>query len=193
MTHPFGEKATMSIEEFQALADTRAGKWINESRFGSRWLGIVSKLHFWDNFVQEREVRELGQTEEYEDSEHLTEVDSAYDADIVSSAIKGTGLTGDGKEFGGFFLPVPKGYNVNHKLLVDIDFPVLALESSTPGHSHLYIDKELTWDQVLKVLRVLAEVGLVEEGYVAASERRGVTHLRVPWLKKSEQKNGRYV
>jgi hypothetical protein len=32
----------------------------------------------------------------------------------------------------------------------------------------------------------MGEVGLVEPGYVGASERRLATHLRMPWVKKAE-------
>ena len=172
MTQPFGEEQKKD----------NAATWLKGAWHAQRWIGMTRNLHFWDGFVKMRATKPEPQTAEevYEDSEALTGVSDPHDAEIVSSAVKKSGLS----DLGGFFQPVPTGYNVKHKLLVDIDYPVLALESSTPGHSHLYIDKELTWDQVQKVLDVLAEVGLVEEGYVAASKRRGVTHLRVPWLKK---------
>lgn len=176
MTQPFGE----GEKKFAA------GAWLKGARPAQRWIGLTRNLHLWDGFVKMRANKPEPTTAEevYEDSESLTEVSDPHDAEIVSSAIKNTGLLEGGKGLGGFFEPQPVGYNVKHKLLVDIDYPVLAIDSSTPGHSHLYIDKELTWDQVQRVLDVLAEVGLVEEGYVAASKRRGVTHLRVPWLKK---------
>lgn len=67
-----------------------------------------------------------------------------------------------------------------HKPAIDIDMPVHVIESSTPGKSHLYIDKEMSWDDYLKLLRVMVEVGLVEEGYLGASEYRGYTTLRKP-------------
>ena len=180
MTQPFGEEVTA-----KGLAETDAGKWIRGAHYGQRWLGAVRNLHFWNGFVKMREQKTaFGPAgEEYEDSEALTEVDSAYAAEIVSSAVKPTGPQG-------FFEPVPVGLAVKHKLLIDIDHPVLAIDSSTPGHSHLYIDKELSWLQVVKVLDVLAEVGIVEKGYVEASKRRGCTHLRVPWLKKKSTDTG---
>ncbi|MBM4617922.1 hypothetical protein GS540_26565 [Rhodococcus hoagii] len=183
MTQPFGE----GEKQFGAAS------WLKGAWHAQRWIGMTRNLHLWDGFVKMRANKPEPTTAEevYEDSEALTEVSDPYDAEIVSSAVKKTGLAGSGLD--GFFQPQPVGYNVKHKLLVDIDYPVVAIDSSTPGHSHLYIDKELTWDQVQKVLDVLAEVGLVEEGYVAASKRRGVTHLRVPWLKKITQPNGRYV
>lgn len=74
-----------------------------------------------------------------------------------------------------------------HKPVIDVDFPVKVLESSTPGHHHLFIDKELTWHQYLRVLDVLAEVGIVERGYVEASREREFTAVRLPWIKKVTQ------
>jgi hypothetical protein len=71
-----------------------------------------------------------------------------------------------------------------HKVALDIDFPVTAIPSSTPGHSHLYIDKELTWEQYLILIAAFVKVGPVEEGYLGASEQRGFTSLRLPWIKK---------
>lgn len=71
-----------------------------------------------------------------------------------------------------------------HVVAVDIDKPVLAVPSTTPGNYHLYIDHEMTWPQYSKLLDVMAEVGLVEPGYVAATKRRCHSDLRLPWVKK---------
>ena len=73
-----------------------------------------------------------------------------------------------------------------HKIVLDIDMPVKVLDSSTPGHHHLFIDKELSWKQYRRLLRALAAAGIVEQGYVGASEDRGFTGVRVPWKKKSD-------
>lgn len=75
-----------------------------------------------------------------------------------------------------------------HRPMLDFDFPVAAVPSSTPGHTHVYIDRALTWEQYEKVLRVLGEVGLLEEGYVRASIARRSTFLRLPWVKKGREK-----
>lgn len=72
-----------------------------------------------------------------------------------------------------------------HTVAVDIDMPCHVEPSTTPGHYHLYIDKVLDWPDYLMFLRVLALVGIVEEGYVSASERRGATMLRLPWVRKA--------
>lgn len=70
-------------------------------------------------------------------------------------------------------------------LALDIDLPAVLLPSSTPGHSHLYIDHEMTWDDYAEVLTVLGSVGILEPGYVAASLARKATLLRLPWVTKS--------
>ena len=74
-----------------------------------------------------------------------------------------------------------------HKPVLDIDLPVKVVPSTTKGHHHhLYIDKAMTWEQYLKLLDVLADVGIIEEGYAGASEQRGFTAVRLPWVKKEE-------
>lgn len=71
-----------------------------------------------------------------------------------------------------------------HKPVLDIDLPVTLIPSSTPGHFHLFIDKAMTWENYAKLMDVLAEVGILESGYVNASKDRGFTAVRVPWVKK---------
>lgn len=87
---------------------------------------------------------------------------SKADAEVVSSEIGG-----------GAHCPV-----------LDIDVPAFLIPSSTPGHSHLYVDYPMTWRQYKRLLRALARSGIVEEGYVKASIRRKHTAVRVPWRKK---------
>lgn len=71
-----------------------------------------------------------------------------------------------------------------HTVALDLDVPAVLVPSSTPGHSHLYIDAEMTWEQYQKLLTALAEAGVVEGGYVGASIARGHTSLRMPWIHK---------
>lgn len=73
-----------------------------------------------------------------------------------------------------------------HKPVLDIDLPVKVVPSTTKGHFHLYIDKEMSWKKYLKLLDVLVEVGIIEDGYAGASEQRGFTAVRLPWVKKEE-------
>lgn len=71
-----------------------------------------------------------------------------------------------------------------HRPILDIDFPVVVLPSSTEGHHHLYLDKTLTWGQYRKLLEVLSEVGIIEANYAKASIARHHTAVRLPWIKK---------
>lgn len=75
---------------------------------------------------------------------------------------------------------------VLHRPVIDIDHRVAVVESSTAGHSHLFVDLMMPWDDVVKLLDVMAEIGLVEPGYVSASKARGYTAVRLPWVSKSQ-------
>jgi len=77
-----------------------------------------------------------------------------------------------------------KGAWNSHRPLLDIDFPAALVPSTTPGHFHLYLDKELSWDKYEDLLKALGKAGILESGYVAASIARGYTSVRLPWVKK---------
>lgn len=71
-----------------------------------------------------------------------------------------------------------------HRPVLDIDFPVKVVPSSTPGHFHLYLDKEMSWEVYEELLKALGKAGILEEGYVRASIAREHTSVRLPWIKK---------
>lgn len=79
--------------------------------------------------------------------------------------------------------PQPTGW---HKPVLDIDFPAQLIPSSTEGHFHLYLDKELPWDKYQRLLTALAEAGVIEVGYANASIARGYTSVRLPWVSKDD-------
>ena len=91
-------------------------------------------------------------------------------ANIVTSAVAGD-------------RPWQKGM---HRPVLDLDMRARLTLSSTPGHHHLYIDRRMSWDDYVKLITVMAEVGLLEPGYVKASIARGYTATRVPWLTKAD-------
>jgi hypothetical protein len=99
-----------------------------------------------------------------ESYENPGEISDAENANAISSDIVG---------FPEYHLPV-----------IDIDFPVYALPSSTEGHSHLYIDVPMHETTFFKLLDALVDIGLVEEGYAEGAKRRGHSDLRRPWIKK---------
>lgn len=74
--------------------------------------------------------------------------------------------------------------NGKHAPVLDIDFRAFTIPSSTPGHNHLYLDKELTWPEYQLLLSTLKTVGIIEEGYYNMSMERGQTQVRPPWESK---------
>ena len=67
-----------------------------------------------------------------------------------------------------------------HRLILDIDHDVKVIPSSTPGHHHLYIDVDMPRPVLEHLLKALAEAGVIEEGYAAASLAQGYTTVRMP-------------
>ena len=73
-----------------------------------------------------------------------------------------------------------------HAVLLDLDVPAALVPSSTPGHSHLYVDVSVPTETYFRLLDVLAEAGVIETGYANVSKHRGGTSLRLPWIKKPD-------
>lgn len=71
-----------------------------------------------------------------------------------------------------------------HRPVLDIDFPAQLIPSTTEGHYHLLLDLPMEWPVYVKLLDVLAEVGVIEEGYALAAKRRGYSAVRLPWVPK---------
>lgn len=71
-----------------------------------------------------------------------------------------------------------------HIPVLDLDLEAKLIPSSTPGHWHLYIDKELKWDAYLKLLEALKETGIIQEGFYAGAKERGYSSVRLPHISK---------
>lgn len=102
-------------------------------------------------------------------------VETLVEANVVTSLIKGTDVPHD-------------KYSGMHNPVIDIDVPVHLVPSTTPGHGHLYFEHAMPWADLKKLLEVMVEVGLVEPGYLGASDFRGHTCVRLPGLKKGPEK-----
>lgn len=77
-----------------------------------------------------------------------------------------------------------------HRPALDIDVPCELIPSSTEGHHHLYFPTVgLSWKQYEKLLKVLGECGILEDGYVKASISRKQSFLRAPGVKKFSAKD----
>lgn len=80
-----------------------------------------------------------------------------------------------------------KGEKV-HRPVLDIDLPIWAHESTTPGHWHLIIDKEMPETAYFNLLDAMYEAGILEKGFVDAAKSRGASWIRVPWVNKKKEK-----
>jgi hypothetical protein len=129
-------------------------------------------------------VHPVGKIVEIEDGEaYSNEVESRGTTDlmddgaeVVTSTIVETHPVDPFDLFGS---PEPR-----HTIMLDLDVPATLIPSTTPGHSHLYIDVPLEWSKYKILLDALAEAGVIELGYASASKARGFSSLRLPWVKK---------
>lgn len=71
-----------------------------------------------------------------------------------------------------------------HYPLFDIDFPISVMKSSTEGHYHLVLHRRVSWDRYRQLMYLMAEMGLLETGYVMMAEERGQAFLRLPGVSK---------
>lgn len=111
-----------------------------------------------------------------------TDFTDTYDTErTVSADIEDANLITSMVDRGGLFAGLIEQM---HRPVLDIDLPVKVLPSSTPGHFHLFIDKEMDWEKYAALLNALVEAELVEPGYRDAAFRRGYTAVRVPWVLK---------
>lgn len=74
--------------------------------------------------------------------------------------------------------------NGKHAPIIDLDGPHRLVPSTTPGHSHLYLDVEMSWFRYVLLLAALRYAGVIERGFFLWSLRRGQTFARLPWVKK---------
>ena len=72
----------------------------------------------------------------------------------------------------------------NGQLNIRTSRDLALIPSSTPGHHHLIIDIELTWHDYIELVHVLSMSGIIEPGYYKASEHKGYSAIRPPWIRK---------
>lgn len=106
---------------------------------------------------------------------NLVDVDGYEDANLITSIIADQPPNRTNPEDEGLVLHAP---------VLDIDYEISVMPSTTPGHYHLYIEKPLTWHDYQYLLLVLAKLGLIEKGFASASIARGFTSIRLPWERK---------
>lgn len=60
------------------------------------------------------------------------------------------------------------------------------LRSRTDGHSHIYVEQPITWEQYSTVIRALLEANLIDPRWAEATLRQGCATLRLPWMLDEE-------
>lgn len=75
-----------------------------------------------------------------------------------------------------------------HLVMLDIDYDVFVIPSSTPGHHHLIFNQYVPEKEWKRLIGALARCGLIERGYAKFSLLRGESFLRLPWIRKGEEK-----
>lgn len=133
---------------------------------------MIERQTFWVDFAAKREGTVKGDVYD----QRPVAVEPA-EANLVSSAlVTPTRLLDIGY--------APTHYDARHAVALDLDVPARLVPSSTPGHSHLYIDVPMDWADYVTLLRLLAKVGIIEQKYAEASIRQGATYLRPEGVEK---------
>lgn len=80
-----------------------------------------------------------------------------------------------------------------HAPVLDIDIPMRLIPSTTPGHSHLYIDLPMSRTKMMFMLWALKLAGVIEMGFFWWCLRRGGTFVRIPSVRKTEAESMKYT
>lgn len=72
-----------------------------------------------------------------------------------------------------------------HKVFIDLDVEHYYVESGTSGHAHLYINVDLTPDELMELQQTLNKFGIVGPGWVFQLEGRKENTFRMPNNKKT--------
>lgn len=86
-----------------------------------------------------------------------------------------------------------KCLNGKHAPVIDVDIPIYVVPSSQLGHHHLYIDKEISWNNYVRILKALEHAGIIETGYLKASLEREYTAVRPVGITKPGSPRGSNV
>jgi hypothetical protein len=73
-----------------------------------------------------------------------------------------------------------------HMPVIDLDLAASLVPSGTPGHFHLYIDRAVSWRAYLRILQAMTDAGIVQRGFLNATEARGFGSLRHPDRPKAQ-------
>lgn len=78
------------------------------------------------------------------------------------------------------------------KAIIDLDFDFWVAPSSTPGHSHLYLNTPISKIRWVALMVALRLAKAVEPGYFVWSLRRGANFVRLPGVAKAPGRESTY-
>lgn len=87
-------------------------------------------------------------------------------------------------------MAVIKNYGGAHCPALRLTVPAAVVASTSPGHSHLYIDAPMNWPAYKRLLRALARAGVIDKNWAQASIKSGYTSLGPPWKIKPSPSTG---
>jgi hypothetical protein len=79
--------------------------------------------------------------------------------------------------------------NGKHILMLDLDQKSFHVASSTKGHSHVYIDADLSLSALKEIVDVLAKHGVVQQGIKAQLDASNCLTLRPPGITKGNHED----
>lgn len=109
------------------------------------------------------------------------ECELSADASLVMSL---TGRVNPSMAFNGATNEFAFGEYPAHAPVIDLDGPHHYQSSTTPGHGHLYLNKDMAFEDMMEILDVLVKHGIVQPGYRDAAKIRGWAAVRTPWTEK---------
>jgi len=65
-----------------------------------------------------------------------------------------------------------------HRPIFDFDFPVTVVESSTPGRYHVYLHRQISWEQYEAILDAMEDAKLLNPGWVRSAVAHQCATLR---------------
>lgn len=174
--------ALILIRKIENSRNDREGE--PEMIHNKRFLAMINRLPLAGQRLAWVDFARGGYTEDEEADGRVVLDPPLEEANVMTSLVDLASTTGR---------PLPSAEHTTgpqevilHRPVIDIDHQVAVVESSTAGHSHLFVDVIMPWEDLVKLLEVLAEIGLVEPGYVGASKARGYTAVRLPWVSKEQ-------
>ncbi len=106
-----------------------------------------------------------------------TRVQMLEEANLITSRLEASLDNGERMQSGGSMPQM-------HYILIDLDHEAELIETSTPGHFHLYVKHAVTEEQLDKLVSVMEEIGMINPGIKRGWEGRGALCLRKPGVVK---------